>query len=95
MSMKKYTFGGQKGKNRPSEPKNGIWGPKSVWSCDIYNISIDRDFYIEQEKIFFRGSERIIIIIIKAKISFQSPKTEFGAQNQYDLVIHPSIEIFT
>jgi hypothetical protein len=26
--MKKYTYGGQKGKNRLPEPKNGIWGPK-------------------------------------------------------------------
>jgi hypothetical protein len=32
------------GKNRLPEPKNGIWGPKSVWSCDI---SIDRKFYME------------------------------------------------
>jgi hypothetical protein len=29
-SKKKHTFGGQKDANRPSEPKNGIWGPKSV-----------------------------------------------------------------
>jgi hypothetical protein len=32
-------FQGSKSKNRPPEPENGIWGPKSVWSCDI---SIDR-----------------------------------------------------
>jgi hypothetical protein len=45
IKMKKiYTFGGQKGKNKPSEPKNGIYGPKSLWSCDI---SIDRKFYME------------------------------------------------
>jgi hypothetical protein len=43
-----YTFRGQRGKNRPPEPKNGILGPKSIWSCDI---SIDREFYVEQEKI--------------------------------------------
>jgi hypothetical protein len=30
-SKKKYTFGGQKDENKPSEPKNGIWGPKSIW----------------------------------------------------------------
>jgi hypothetical protein len=49
--MKKvYTFKDQKGKNRPPEPKNGIWGPKSLWSCDI---SIDWEFYIEKEKIYF------------------------------------------
>jgi hypothetical protein len=28
-SIKKYTFGGQKGKNRLPKPKNGIWDPKS------------------------------------------------------------------
>jgi hypothetical protein len=27
---KKYTLRGQKGKNKPSEPKNGIWAPKVV-----------------------------------------------------------------
>jgi hypothetical protein len=31
----------------------------------------------------------------KAKIGFQSPKTEFGAQNQYGRVIYPSIKNFT
>jgi hypothetical protein len=30
-----YTFRGQKGENKPSEPTNGIWGPKPIWSCDI------------------------------------------------------------
>jgi hypothetical protein len=53
--MKKiYTFRGQKGKNRPPEPKNGIWDPKLVWSCDI---SIDREFYMEQEKYTFGGQK--------------------------------------
>jgi hypothetical protein len=28
-SKKKYTFEGQKGKKKSSEPKNGIWAPKS------------------------------------------------------------------
>jgi hypothetical protein len=28
-SKKKYTFGGQKGENKPSEPKNGFWGLQS------------------------------------------------------------------
>jgi hypothetical protein len=35
-SNKNYTFRGQKGKKKPSEPKNRIWGSKSVWSCDIF-----------------------------------------------------------
>jgi hypothetical protein len=29
-SKKKYTFGGQKGDSKISEPKNGIWAPKSL-----------------------------------------------------------------
>jgi hypothetical protein len=49
-----YTFRGQNGKNRSPEPKNGSWGPKSIWSCDI---SIDREFHMEQEKIYFWGSK--------------------------------------
>jgi hypothetical protein len=53
-SKKKYTLG-QKGANRPPEPNNGIWGPKSLWLCDI---SIDREFYMEYEKIYFWGSKR-------------------------------------
>jgi hypothetical protein len=40
----------QKGENKPSEPKNGIWGLKSVWSCDV---TIDRKFYIDVENIYF------------------------------------------
>jgi hypothetical protein len=43
-SKKKCTFGGQKGDKKPSENKNGIWGTKSILSCDI---SIDREFYME------------------------------------------------
>jgi hypothetical protein len=53
--MKKYTFGGQKGQNRPLKPKNRNWGLKSVWSCDI---SIDREYYMDHEKIYFWGSKR-------------------------------------
>jgi hypothetical protein len=34
----------KKGEKRPLEPKNGIWGPISVWSCDT---SIDCEFYKE------------------------------------------------
>jgi hypothetical protein len=43
---------------------------------------------MEQEKIHFWG-------VKKAKIGPQSPKTEFGAQNQYGRVIYPSIGNFT
>jgi hypothetical protein len=51
-SKKKYTLGGQKGENKTSVPKYGIWGPKSVWSCDIY---IDRELYMQQENIRYVG----------------------------------------
>jgi hypothetical protein len=53
-SKKKY-FWEQKCKNKPSEPKNGIWAPKSISSCDI---SIDQELKMEQEKMYFWGSYR-------------------------------------
>jgi hypothetical protein len=31
MEQKKLAFGSQKGANKPSEPKNGIWTPKSIY----------------------------------------------------------------
>jgi hypothetical protein len=49
-----FTFRGQKGKNRPPEPKNGIWVPKLVCSCDI---SIDLKFYIDEEEYTFGGQK--------------------------------------
>jgi hypothetical protein len=66
------------------KPKNGIWGPKSVWLCDF---SIDREFYKKREKIYFG--------VKKTKIGPQSPKTEFGAPDQFGRVIYPSIRNFT
>jgi hypothetical protein len=45
-NKKKYTVEGQKGENKPSEPKNGIGAKKPLWSCDI---SIDRKYYMDQE----------------------------------------------
>jgi hypothetical protein len=36
IKMKKIpAFRGEKDGNKPSETINGIWGLKSVWSCDI------------------------------------------------------------
>jgi hypothetical protein len=67
-SKKKCTFEGHKGKNKLSEPKNGIKAPKSVWSCVI-----NRKFY---EKVYFWGSKRV-----ENKPS--EPNMEFGTQNQY------------
>jgi hypothetical protein len=66
------------------EPKKRIRVPKLVWSCDI---SIDQEFNIDEEHIFL-GVEKV-------KMSLQSPKMEFEAQNQYDRVIYPSIDNFT
>jgi hypothetical protein len=37
----------------------------------------------------------ILLGVKNAKMSLQSPKTEFGAQNQYGRVIYPSIGNFT
>jgi hypothetical protein len=49
--MKKiYAFRGRRGENKPSEPKNGIWGQKSVWWCEI---AIDQEFNIDEENIYF------------------------------------------
>jgi hypothetical protein len=59
-TARKNIFWSQKSENEPSEPKNEIWGPKSIWMCDISDISIDREFYMQQEKIYFRGSKRRI-----------------------------------
>jgi hypothetical protein len=64
-----YTIGGQKGANRPPEPKNGIWSPKSIWSCDI---SIEQEFYMEQEKRTFG--------VKKAKIGPGAQKRNLGSK---------------
>jgi hypothetical protein len=45
--------------------------------------SVNRKFYIDEENILLR--------IQKAKTGPQSPKTEFGLQNQYDRETYPSI----
>jgi hypothetical protein len=66
-SKQKYTFGGQKDENRPPEPKNGIWVPKSVMSCDI---SIDLEFYMAQEKIYFWGSKNGKPFLIEPSTTF-------------------------
>jgi hypothetical protein len=54
-SRKYVLLVGRKGENRPSEPKNGIWRPKSVWSCDT---SVDRKFYIDEKIYAFNGLNR-------------------------------------
>jgi hypothetical protein len=52
-ARKNIFLGVKKGTVR--SPKNGISTPNSLWSC---GISIDREFYIEQEKIYTWGSKR-------------------------------------
>jgi hypothetical protein len=44
------------GKNNPSERKNGIWAPKSVWSCDMCSLSIG-SFIRGKEKYTFEGQK--------------------------------------
>jgi hypothetical protein len=69
-SKKKYTFGGQKGENRLPESKNGIWGPRSVWSW-ARGIYISFGNFIRSKKNYtFRGQ----------KGENWLPETEFGAQ---------------
>jgi hypothetical protein len=48
----KYTLRVKKGKNKPLEPKIGIWAPKLVWPCDI---SIDRKFHGGDKNYTLRG----------------------------------------
>jgi hypothetical protein len=62
--VSKFYLKQKKGENKPSEPKNEIWAPKSKKS-----MIVRWKFYIEQAKTYFW--------VKKAKISHQSPKTEF------------------
>jgi hypothetical protein len=51
--MKKiYTFRGQKGENRPKEPKNGIWGPNQ--NGRVIHLSIG-NLTCSKKKYTFRG----------------------------------------
>jgi hypothetical protein len=66
-SKKKYTFGGQKSENKPSEPKNGIWefGAQNQYGHVTY-LSI-RNFTWSEKKYTFGGQ--------KGKNKLQSPKS--------------------
>jgi hypothetical protein len=44
-----------------------------------------------RSEILYRWKKYLLLGVKKAKIGSQSPKTEFGAQNQYIRVIYPSI----
>jgi hypothetical protein len=47
-------MGVQKAKNGPRTQKRNL-GPKSIWSCDV---SIDREFYMQQEKKIILGVQK-------------------------------------
>jgi hypothetical protein len=82
--MKKiYTFGDKIGEKKPSDPKNGIWSPKAIQS------------YIHRSRMLCGARKKILLGVKEVKNSLQSPKAEFGAQNQYGCVIYPSIGNFT
>jgi hypothetical protein len=52
-------------------------------------------WYIHRSRILHGARKNILLGVKKAKIGPQSPKTEFGAQNQYGRVIYPWIASFT
>jgi hypothetical protein len=58
-SKKIYNFGGQKGENRPSEPKNGIRGQNKYDRVTCHGVR-----------------KNILLLVKKAKIRLQSPKTD-------------------
>jgi hypothetical protein len=65
-SKKKYTCGGQKSKNSPPEPKNGIRGPKSVWSSDYWNILLGS----KRQKKPSESKHRICSSGIRSRVSY-------------------------
>jgi hypothetical protein len=73
----------------PTEPKNGIWGPKSKFGAqNQYGRVIYPSIGI------FTWRKYILLGVKKAQIGPQSSITEFGAQNQYGRVIYLSIGNF-
>jgi hypothetical protein len=100
--MKKtYAFGCRKGKNKPSEPKNVIWGSKSAWSCDKVeeNICFNElkrpsepknliGRVIVRSEILHEARKNILLEVKKVNISLQSTNMEFGTRNQYGRVIY-------
>jgi hypothetical protein len=77
-ARKNILFGVERVEISLQSPKNGIWGSKSVCSCDI---SIVGEFYKEQEKIYFWGTK-------KREKSFQSATTR-GRVVSKGLCDHP------
>jgi hypothetical protein len=47
--QQKITFGGEKAKISLHSPKTKFWTQKRIWSCNIF---IDRNFDMEDEKIY-------------------------------------------
>jgi hypothetical protein len=75
-SKKKYTFEGQKGEKKP---KNGIWGPKSVWACDIIHRSG-----------ILHGARKIILLGVK-----KSPKSVCSCDLTIDRKFYMEQEQYT
>jgi hypothetical protein len=72
--MKKiYIFRGQYGKSRPPEPKNGNYGPKSVWSGRVIYPSIG-NFTWSKKKYTF-GGQKSENNPIEARNRIWSPKS--------------------
>jgi hypothetical protein len=67
-SKKNYNFRGQKGENKPSGPKNGIWGPKSVGRVTYSSFG---NFIRSKKNYTFSGQ--------KSENKPQGQKTEFAA----------------
>jgi hypothetical protein len=80
---KKYTFGGQKGEKKPSEPINGIWAPKSLGR--VIHPSIGN--FIWSKKMFPFGGQ-------KGENKPSEPINGICAPKSLGRVIHPSIGNF-
>jgi hypothetical protein len=71
-----------------------LWGQKGKNRSPEPKISMVV-WYIHRSRISHEARKNIFLGVKKLKIGLQSPKTEFGAQNHYGRVIHPSIGNFT
>jgi hypothetical protein len=71
---------------RNSEPR--------VRYCGVFKSRADNKFGEFNFFKFYIDEENTLLGVKKAKIGRQSPRTEFGAQNQYGRVIYPSIGKF-
>jgi hypothetical protein len=86
LMKKTYTLRSKKGEHKPSQPKNGTWAPKSVWSCDIRVIHISNFYQMFQSlKLFLEDYvpkkryylDRNLKFINSLKLSSKSSKLIF------------------